>query len=211
MQFKHMLLKLRLYLPALILLTHLFSVSLSAQSWDLVKEQDGIKVYTRCEAGKTLKSYKGATVIKAPAEKVFSLIEDIRHTEWWGPGFSQIKVLSYEKNKRAQCYLVYDSPWPVSKRDLFVDVTVNIDPARSIYTVRSVPFTSAVPQPRDMVRIRNYSQTWTISPAGVNQANVVLEGYVDPAGNIPVLISNVLATQAPLNTILGIRKLAEER
>ncbi|HZY24737.1 MAG TPA: hypothetical protein VFE71_02830 [Bacteroidales bacterium] len=32
------------------------SCSMEAQSWNFIKEKDGIKIYTRMEAGKSLKS-----------------------------------------------------------------------------------------------------------------------------------------------------------
>ena len=81
-----------------------------AQSWEFIKEKDGIKIYTRKDAGKSLKSYKGVTDIHAPADKVFALIEDVNNTDWWDKNLNQIKVLLYEKYKRAQYYLVYDLP-----------------------------------------------------------------------------------------------------
>lgn len=198
-------------LLGLCFLTQVLSGPLVAQSWDLVKEQDGINIYTRQEAGKSLKTYRATTVIRAPAEKVFTLIEDVNHTEWWDPNLMEIKVLAYEKNKLARYYLVYDSPWPVENRDLCVDVTVSIDPVRSIYTVSAVPLTGVIPEREDRVRIRDYRQTWTVSSAGVNVANVVLEGYMDPAGNIPDWISNMLVIGSPINTIGGLRRRLENR
>lgn len=201
----------RFDLLGLCFLTQVLSGPLVAQSWDLVKEQDGINIYTRQEAGKSLKTYRATTVIRAPAEKVFTLIEDVNHTEWWDPNLMEIKVLAYEKNKLARYYLVYDSPWPVENRDLCVDVTVSIDPVRSIYTVSAVPLTGVIPEREDRVRIRDYRQTWTVSSAGVNVANVVLEGYMDPAGNIPDWISNMLVIGSPINTIGGLRRRLENR
>jgi len=98
--------------------TLVLSSTMAAQSWDLIKEKDGIKIYTRREVGKSLKSYKGVADINAPAEVVFALIEDVNNTDWWDKNFNRIKVLQYEKNKRAQYYLIYDLPWPVIDRDL---------------------------------------------------------------------------------------------
>ena len=197
------------YLLSLFFFAQVLSGSLVAQSWDLVKEQDGIKIYTRQETGKSLKSYKGTAIIKAPAEEVFTLIEDVHHTEWWDPNLSQIKVLAYEKNKRAQYYLVYDSPRPVKNRDLCAEVTVTVDPVRSVFTVSAVPVTGVIPEQEDKVRIKDYRQTWTITSAGEDLAQVDLVGYVDLAGNIPFWISNMLVTESPINAITGIRRRME--
>lgn len=192
-------------IPAMLLLWALPGL-LAAQSWNFIKEQDGIKIYTRQESGKSLRAFKGTTVINAPAEKVFTLIEDVNHTEWWDKNLSQIKVLAYEKNKRARYYLVYDTPWPVANRDLCVEVTVSMDPDKRIYSVSTASLNGVIPERKDKVRIRDYRQTWTVSAAGENSSNVVLEGYLDPVGNIPVWISNKLIIQTPINSILGVRQ-----
>jgi len=96
----------------------ILSTQVKAQSWDFIKEKDNIKIYTRTEAGKSLKSYRAVTDINAPVEKIFTVMEDINNTDWWDKNLTQIKVLLYEKDKRAQYYMVYDLPSPVKDRDL---------------------------------------------------------------------------------------------
>ncbi len=195
---------------SLVIFSVLFlSCAMMAQSWDFIKEKEGIKIYTRMEEGKSLKSYKGVTDIKAPAEKIFSLLENVNNTDWWDKNLNQIKVLLYEKNKRAQYYLVYDLPWPVTDRDLCVSVTVSIDPVTGVSRITAVPLPGGVPEHEDMIRIREYRQTWTVTPAGKDQAHVELEGYVDPAGNIPDWLSNMLIVDSPFKVISGVKKRME--
>jgi hypothetical protein len=179
---------------------------LPAQTWNFVKEEEGIRVYTRQEAGKSLRAYKGTADLNVPAVRVFSLIENVTATGWWDPNISNIKVLAYERNRNARLYLVFDSPWPVSDRDLYVDVTVTEDNEKGLFRITSVPPARALPAAGDLVRIRDYRQTWTITATGKNSCHIVLEGYVDPAGNIPDWVSNMLVNQSPVHAILGIRK-----
>lgn len=199
----------RTLLVSLFFLTRVFSMPLAAQSWEFVKEKDGIKIYTRQEAGKSLKAYRGVAGIRAPAEKVFALIEDANTTDWWDPNLSQIKVLAYEKNKSAQYYLVFDAPWPVTDRDLCVNASVTINRGKGIFTVNSVSANGIVPERDDRVRIRDYRQFWTVTSTGPDFTQVVIEGYVDPAGDIPDWLSNMLITQSPLNAILAVRERME--
>ncbi len=187
------------------------SISMFAQSWDFIKEKDGIKLYTCKDAGKSLKSYKGVTDIKAPADKVFALLEDVNHTEWWDKNVNQIKVLLYEKYKRAQYYMVYDLPWPVTDRDLCVDVTVTTDRVTGVSRIMAVPLTGVVPEREGMIRIKDYRQTWTVKPAGNELTHVVLEGFVDPAGSIPDWISNMLIVDSPLKVINGVKLRLEKK
>ena len=185
--------------------------SMEAQSWDFIKEKDGIKIYTRKEAGKSLESYRGVTDINAPAENIFALMEDIHNTDWWDKNLTQIKVLLYEKYKRAQYYLVYDLPWPVIDRDLCVDVTISIDPVTGERKISAVSLNGVIPERNDMVRIKDYRQTWTIIPAGKETTHVVLEGFVDPAGSIPAWISNMMIIDSPLKAISGVKKQIEKK
>jgi hypothetical protein len=189
----------------------LFSGSVAAQSWDFVKEEDGIKIYTRNEAEKSLKSFRGVADIKAPAEKVFALMEDINNTDWWDKNLTRIEVLQYEKNKRARYYLVYDLPWPVKDRDLCVEVTINADPLSGEKSITAIPIAGVIPERNDMVRIKEYSQTWKITPAGNDMAHVILEGYIDPAGSIPDWISNSLIVDSPLKSISGVKSQMEKK
>jgi hypothetical protein len=184
----------------------MLSCPMAAQSWDFIKEKDAIKIYTRKEAGKSLKSYRGITDINAPAEKIFGLMEDINNKDWWDKNISQIKVLLYEKDKRVQYYLVYDSPWPVTDRDLCVDVTYTIDPVTSERKINAVALNDVIPERKNMVRIIDYRQTWAIIPAGKETTHVVLEGFVDPAGIIPNWISNKLIIESPINAISLLRE-----
>ncbi len=197
-------------LPALLFVfTVALSGSAEAQSWDFIKEKDGVKIYTRKEKGKRLKSFKGVADIHATADKVFALIENVHNTDWWDKNLSEIKVLFYEKNKRAQYYLVYDLSWPLTDRDLCVDATVSINPAKGVYRITAGPLPGVVPEHKDMVRIKEYRQSWTIESAGNNLSHVVLEGYVDPAGSIPDWIYNMVITDSPITVISGVRQRME--
>ncbi len=185
--------------------------SSAAQSWTFIKEKEGIKIYTCTEAGKTVKSYRGETDIHAPAEKIFALIENVNNTDWWDKNLTRIKVLQYEKFKSARYYLVYNLPWPVTNRDLCVDVTISIDPLTGVRTITALPLPGFIPEKSDMVRITSYRQTWTIRPAGNELSHVVLEGHVDPAGNIPDWLSNMLIVDSPIKVICGLKQRLEKK
>lgn len=181
------------------------SCPLAAQTWDFVKEKNGIKIYTRKEAGKSLKSYRGVTDINSPADKIFAQMEDINDTDWWDKNLTQIKVLNYEKNRNAQYYLVYDLPWPVPDRDLCVDVLITTNKVTGERKISANLLTGVIPESNDKVRIKDYRQIWTIIPSGKEMTHIVLEGSIDPSGTIPDWISNMLIIDSPYRAINGIR------
>jgi hypothetical protein len=191
--------------------TFILTFSMAAQSWDFIKEKDGIKIYTRKDPGKSLKSYKGVANIKAPAENIFAMIEDVNNTDWWDKNLTQIKVLMYEKNKRAQYYLVYDLPWPVTDRDLYAEAVVTIDPVTGVSKITAGPLHGTFSENKDLLRIKEYRQIWTITPLGKNLSQVLLEGYVDPAGSIPDWITNLIIVDSPVTVIRGIKERLEKK
>jgi hypothetical protein len=187
-------------------ITITLSCPVKAQVWDFIKEKDSIKIYTRVEPGKSLKSYRGVAIINAPVEKIFAIMEDINHTDWWDKNLTQIKVIHYEKNKSARYYLVYDLPSPVTDRDLCVDVTITIDKVTNERTINAVALNGVIPEYNDLVRIKDYRQKWTIYPIGKERTHVVLEGFVDPAGTVPDWLSNMLIIDTPIKAISGLRE-----
>jgi hypothetical protein len=187
------------------------SCSVFAQKWDFIKEKDGIKIYTRKEPGSTLKSFKGVTDIYAPAENVFNLIGNVKNLDWWDKNLREIKVIYYEKEKRSQYYLVYDSPWPVTDRDLCVDATISTDPVTGVRIITAVPLPNVIPENPKYVRIKKYKQSWTLEPTGKEVVHAVLEGYVDPGGNVPDWIYNMVITETPLKIMRGIKQRLEKK
>jgi len=176
-----------------------------AQSWNFVKEQDGIKIYTRNEPNSSLKSYRGEAVFRASIDKVCMLLGTAKNLDWWDKGFTTIKVLKHEDHKFIQYYFIYDMPWPVTDRDLAVESTIKMDTATGVYTVSSRPMLKPVPENPDLVRITSYWQKWTVQPMDKGNIHATLEGSVDPGGNIPAWVYNMLVTDMPLKTIRSLR------
>ncbi|MFZ4523171.1 MAG: START domain-containing protein [Bacteroidales bacterium] len=183
---------------------------MTAQSWIFSKEKDGIKIYTKKEDGSSIKSFKGVADIHAPVEKVYNLIGNVKNLDWWDKNLKEIKVLYYEKEKKSQYYLIYDSPWPVTDRDLCVESTIVTDPVTKIRTINAVPLLNVVPERHDCIRIKNYWQRWTLEPKENGMVHAVLEGYVDPAGSVPDWIYNMVITDTPLKIFRGLKQRLEK-
>jgi hypothetical protein len=189
------------------LLPHfILSGNVHAQDWEFAKEKDGIKIYTRKTNGSNLKSFKGTMDVHSTMDKVTNLVGNVKNHDWWDKNISEIKVLYFEKDKHFQYYLVYDVPWPLSDRDLVVDATVTIDPVTGKRVISAKPLLNTIPEKPDVVRITNYSQTWTIIPMANGIIRLNLEGCLDPGGNVPTWLINMVITDTPLKVMRGIKE-----
>jgi hypothetical protein len=187
------------------------SMELSAQNWEFIKEKDGIKIYTRKDGSNTLKSFRGIMDVHSDWGKVTNLIGNVKNVDWWDKNLREIKVMTYEKDKFMQYYLVYDAPWPVTDRDLCVEATVSVDPATGIRTIYAVPLSNVIPENPEYVRIKNYWQKWMIQDMKNGTIHLVLEGHVDPGGSVPDWIYNMVITDTPLKIMRGIKERVEKR
>ncbi len=179
----------------------LFVCGTYAQPWNFSKEVNGIKIYTRKEVNTSLKAYKGEVILHAPMEKACSMVGNAKNFDWWGEDFKNVKVIRYEENKFVQYYFIYDLPWPLTDRDLAVNALITRDSANGEYSVMCRPLLKVIPENTGLVRITKYWQKWTIRPLDNGNVHIILEGFVDPGGNVPGWLYNMLTTELPLKTI----------
>jgi hypothetical protein len=198
----------KFYLPfpfVLTLFLFFICLHLEAQSWDFIKEKEGIKIYTRKEANSDIKSFRGEAFLHAKYENVIDLIGNPDNLDWWADDLKEIRILSYEKGKHVQYYLIYDVPWPITDRDLVVDAVINTNPVTGIRTVEAKPLEDVIPEKSDLVRIKKYWQKWTVTPVKPGLVQIILEGTVDPGGNVPAWLYNMVITETPLKVIRSVK------
>jgi hypothetical protein len=196
-----------IYLATIILFA-LSGHSLYAQKWEFVKEKDGIRLFTSQDKNSSFKSFHGEIDIRGDFEKVSALIGDPTNLDWWGDDVNSIKVLFYEKSKKIQYYLVYDVPWPFADRDLVADVQISEDLATGTKTIYSRPLPDVVPLNSDLIRVTDYWQRWTLQPMKNGMIHITLEGFIDPAGNVPAWLYNMVIVDIPLRLLREVKKRA---
>jgi hypothetical protein len=190
-----------------ILINILFSNLVKAQEWEFESEKDGIAIYTREEAGSNFKAFKGEVEIQADFNMVCSLVEDVKRFDEWDEDVQEIRVIEHVENQLVRYYVVYDVPWPFTDRDLGVKAEITDDAITGARMLVASSEPELVPQNPDLVRIVNYWQRWTITPKDNSMVHLTVEGFADPAGDIPAWIANMAITDTPLNMLREIRKL----
>ncbi len=182
---------------------------LIAQSWNFIKERDGIKIYTRKEKGSPLKSFKGEMIIHSTMEMIGTVVGNVKNFEWWDDDIKNVDVLEYEENVYSQYYLIYDVPWPLSDRDLCADAQITIDSITGKKVIMARPIPDRIPEKENIIRIKNYWQCWTIEPLGKSMFRLILEGFVDPGGIVPAWLYNMIITETPLKLMREVKKRVE--
>jgi hypothetical protein len=183
----------------------LIPVKLHAQSWEFIREKDSIRIYTRTEPNSSLKSFKGEMTITSSMDKVKDRISNVKNFDWWDDDITEIRVLKFIPDSLIQYYIIYDVPWPLANRDLCVQAQISTDEKTGVRTIYSTPLPGVIPETDDMVRIKNYWQRWTIQPEGNGRIHLILEGFVDPGGNVPSWLYNMVITNTPWKVMSSLR------
>lgn len=178
----------------------------AAQTWKLVKDKDGIKVYTRDEPNSNLKSFKGEANFTTNLKYLCARIGNLDNLDWWDDDVKDVKILHHERDKLIRYYFVYDAPWPFTDRELCVEAHITKDPTAGLLIVHATPFVCQIAERKDAVRIKNYWQRWTIQDTGNGNFHVTLEGFLDPGGNIPSWLYNMVITDTPMKVIRNLRE-----
>lgn len=182
-----------------------YSEDLPGQSWNFIKEKDGIKIYTRKEPNTSLKAFRGEITFQAEMDRVKLLLGDGNNLDWWINGVSHVETLSFKKDEYVQYYIVYRVPWPLLNRDVAADSRISIDSLTGIRMITIKPIPDVVEEKPGLVRIKKFWQIWVVEPMENGFIHVTVEGFVDPAGDIPAWLYNMFVTDTPYEVLKALR------
>lgn len=183
------------------------SITLFAQwdkTWKEVKNSDGITVHTRSVNGSRSKEFIVKAIVSSKLSNVMDLILDFKSYPSWSYNYSACDLL--KKNSKTE-YLytaTIKAPWPVADRDLAVQLNVIQSEEKTVLTLQGVP--SVIPTEKGKVRITKFNGEWTLKPLNENSTEVVCQLHAEPAGNIPEWLANMMISEAPYKTLLGMKK-----
>jgi hypothetical protein len=177
-----------------------------SQDWIFEKEKDGIRICTRPEPGSKFIAFKGETEVKADITEVIAIIEDVEQFDEWDKDVKEIKVLEHQPGKMLKYYVVYDLTWPIQDRDLCIEAVFAMDTNNGNTLLVSSSIPEAMPANEDFIRISDYWQRWILEQKENGIIHITIEGFADPAGDIPAWIANLAITDSPLNMLREIRE-----
>lgn len=184
-----------------------FSILFSQANWELQKDKDGIKVYTKkSESSESkLKASKAEMVVNHKPERVLEIINDIsRYTEW-NPKTTLAKVLKKKSADDYYYYSVVKAPM-VSNRDLIVHVQVK-KKSETYTLVNMVGVPNFIPEESGLVRMPEYKGVYHIKALPNGKTEVMLEYMANPGGKLPDWLVNSAAVDMPFEIFTNLRNM----
>lgn len=197
--------------PGLMLL--LFTLCGAADSsadnttWQLVKQEGDITVYTREVAGSPFLAVKGTVLIDRSSDQVSALLGTGSSCAEWRAMCKSSKVIETVSEHERYIYMVLDLPWPIADRDLVMHTRTVIDDEARTATV-SLNSDSERHPPQDHIRAETRGQ-FLIRVIEEEQVEFTYIMHTDLGGNLPADMVNSRLTTTAIDDLSRLQKLAE--
>lgn len=191
----------------LIILIHTSLLCLAQNKWVLTKDQDGIKVYTRLLSTGKFKEVKVNFELNATENQLVSVLQDIPNHKDWSYGTKHTYLIS----KTGKDTLIYYSevalPWPLSNRDLVIELSFKKDSVNNMLHVRAKSIPGIVPVKSGLVRVPSSLASWEITVLSPHLLKIEYILSADPGGALPAWLVNLSASVGPYNSFTKLRKI----
>jgi hypothetical protein len=184
---------------------------LVAQSqWSLVRDGDGIRVFTRDVAGSDMDEFKAVTVLPARIEVVSEIMRDGTAYVKWMADCIEARIVSSAGPDTLFIYHATNAPWPVTDRDVVVKTRVERDYSRGVFTAHLDSVDNGlVPRRPDRVRMTKLKGRFDLRVIDRERTEVTYTVLADPAGSIPASVTNYFARNNPYTTLRGLGRMVK--
>jgi len=178
--------------------------------WQEISYVDGITVYSQKLLDFEVLAFKAEGILEAPIEQVMEVLRKVEISKDWMPDISEKYTVKDLSDYEAITYSVNELPWPFADRELLLHNKLSIDREDNylVVDVYSIDRKSH-PVQSENVRAQMKCGRTRIRPAGNRQTEIELTIFVDPAGDIPVWLVNLLQRSMPLEFLKELEKKAQ--
>ena len=173
--------------------------------WELIKEVDGVTVYSKEVEGSDIKGIKGIFEVPYSCTYTFAVIMDNERALSWVDRMLESTVVTERDPFNHRMYIAMSTPFPFDDREFVYDRKISFDDKEdSIY----VKLSSVEHVKKDNGRLRAniyYSEQQFKKIKGGDSCLVTSQTHADPGGYIPSWVVNWYQKDWPVNTSIALK------
>ena len=171
------------------------------QAWELKKEGDSIKVYTRVVPNSPIKEFKASGTMKAKPEAIYAVLRDVpSYPKWIEDVKHAIKISEYDSGMTFYYQLAL--PWPLNDRDMALEMKITSSENTILFALESNPELVAVDE--DFIRMVTVTGEWSIQQLDDEFCLVEHRFLADPEGSLPSWVVNMFIVDGPYQTMANL-------
>jgi len=177
--------------------------------WELEKDTEGIKAYTRSRPGIKFKEYKVEMTIDATHAEILALFQDYDKYPDIFPGTEGVKVL-HQKEDHYVTYIKFDIPFPARDRDALFDNKLTYNASQKLLHIDVSCLTDEYETNPKLIQITFCDGMWEFKDIGNGKVKIRHQLIVDPGGSAPAWIVNSKTVDDPIKTCKALRELVND-
>ena len=174
------------------------------EQWDLVKEDEGIKVFTRTNEVMSFKEFRASVIVKGEVNQFVSVLYDVKGLATWGHNITEARLLERPSDTIQIYYAVAKAPWPYKNRDGIYKNNFSWDAVHRTLTVEISLLEDSRELSDKFVRMDGYGY-WKVKEISANEIQIDFQMQIDPGGSIKAWMANMFVTDSPFYTMKGIQ------
>jgi START domain len=173
--------------------------------WELKKDKNGIKVYSRSNDHSKFNELKVETILQGRLSNLAAVIMDIPAYPAWSFNVKASKVLRQISPAEVYFYTEISSPWPAENRDLPIHLHITQNPVTKVMTIAVQCIPELIPHVKNIVRVPVSKETWTVTPVDKGSIRIDYQAEVDPGADPPGWLINLFSVKGPYETFTRLR------
>ncbi len=180
---------------------------LAAQKdWELKKDQEGIRVYSRSAENSRYNELKVEMTLAAKLSSLAALVLDIDNYPNWSFNTEKSYVLKKISPSELYFYTLIHSPWPASNRDLAVHLSLSQEETGKTLSIRAECVPGYIPPKNDIICVPLSIEQWTVVPMPGDKIRIEYQLKLDPGASVPPWLINLFSTKGPYETFSHLRQ-----
>jgi len=175
--------------------------------WQLSKDNNNIKVFTRKTDSSDFKSVKVEALLTGTCDKLAGILLGIEKQIKWVYKTKSLHLIKRFSQNELIYYAETSLPWPMRNRDQAIHIIIYPDSANQSIKIITRGEPNAIPVTNGNVRVPYFLGVWQVKT--ISPGKIFIEYYldVDPGGSVPAWMSNMFVAKGPYETFMNLAEL----
>lgn len=176
-----------------------------SDSWKLETNKDGIRVYSRHSPDSRFKEIRVHCEMPGTLSQLVALYSDVDNYTQVISNTKRARLLRRVGETELYYYLESQMPRPVANRDVVMHLQFSYNPGERQLIIHTNSVNGMVPAQPDIVRVGSWSGQWSVRQITDTRMQVDYTFRVDPGGELPTWLINMIAPVAPYSSFVKLR------
>ena len=188
-----------------LLLVNLPMNALAGGEWELLADEEGIKVERRDRPESPMPVFRGTGYVDVQWHEVLAFLNDVEANDEWMYGCTESRILGTGALGEFILYHRTGAPWPVWDRDVVIQTKL-LHHQTGEFEVRLQSIEDPRMPPLDgVVRMPKLVGSYKLKPDR-DRTLIAFEIDVEPGGSVPIWLVKLVSLKLPRQTLRNLRE-----